>query len=88
MVLWTPGLPSLGPGCQGEASRGTNYTYPTPFLSYGSLSLTAVSLLYKILPVKVMRTEHTLFTVIVGFAAEIDNPSWERHEMLSSLDTQ
>lgn len=88
MVLWTPGFPSLGLGCPGEAGRHGYRCYPKPFLYDGSLSLTAVSLLYKVPPVKVIRTERTLFTVTVGFAAEIENPSWERHEMLSSLDAQ
>lgn len=78
VVLWTPGLPSLGPGPRG--GKQGHQLYPKPFLYDGSLSLTAVSSLYKILPIKVMRTEHALFTVIVGFAVEIDNPSWERYE--------
>lgn len=61
-------------------------SYPKPLLYGGSFSLTALCP-KKILPVQVMRTEHTLFAVIVGFAIETDNPSWERHVMLPSSDT-
>lgn len=77
-------LGSLPWALAAKGRQAGHQLYPKPFLYDGALSSTAVSLLCKILPVKVMRTELTLFAVIVGFVTEIDNLSWERHEMLSS----
>lgn len=85
MVLWVPWLPSLGLAMKGRQA-GVPTVPQIPLLCWLLFLNSCLFALQS--SVQVMRTEHTLFTVIEGFAIEIDNPSWERHAMLPSPDTQ